>query len=68
MAFDVAWTPVFPGGESRSGVGRHRRAPPVDRRPSPSAAVDRTAGLVVVPYLPWVASAAVLNYRFLALG
>ena len=30
--------------------------------------VDRTAGLLVVPYLLWVAFAAVLNYRFLALN
>jgi len=54
----------------RISLWRRPSSPRSSCRPAAVAfrRVDRTARLVVVPYLRWVASAVVLNYRFLALG
>jgi len=70
MAANVAWTPAFFQSQNlalalgviglllvlavTTAVAFHR--------------VDRTAGLLLGPYLLWIAFAAVLNYRFLALN
>ena len=70
MAFNVAWTPVFFRAQDLAlalGVIGALLLLAV-----PTAVVfgrvDRRAGLLVVPYLLWVAFAAVLNYQFLALN
>jgi len=70
MVCNVAWTPVFFRAQNLAlalvviGALLALAVPMgvVFRR------VDRTAGLLVVPYLLWVAFAAVLNYRLLALN
>ena len=70
MACNVAWTPVFFRSQNLAlalAVILGLLALTV-----PTAVafgrIERTAGLLVVPYLLWVAFAAVLNYRFLALN
>jgi len=70
MALNVAWTPVFFLAEDLAlalGVigGLLLLAVPMAVA---FGRVERAAGLLVVPYLLWVAFAAVLNYRFLALN
>jgi len=70
MVFNVAWTPTFFRAQNLAlalGVIGGLLLLVV---PTLIAfwRVDRTAGLLVVPYLLWVAFAAVLNYRFLALN
>jgi Tryptophan-rich sensory protein (mitochondrial benzodiazepine receptor homolog) len=70
MAFNVAWTPVFFRAQNltlalgvilvlfvlaaATAIGFRR--------------VDRRAGLLLVPYLLWVAFAAVLNYSFITVN
>ena len=70
MAFNVAWTPAFLTLENPLlGLAVIVALWPlvlttivaVDR-------VDRRAAALLVPYLPWVTFAAVLNYQFWALN
>ncbi|WP_262177849.1 TspO/MBR family protein [Haloarcula laminariae] len=70
MAFNVAWTPVFFRAQNLALalaviVGLLALAGPTAVA---FGRIERTAGLLMVPYLLWVAFAAVLNYRFLALN
>lgn len=70
MAFNVAWTPVFFRAQNLALALGVIGALLLLVVPTAVAfgRVDRRAGLLVVPYLLWVAFAAVLNYRFLALN
>ena len=70
MVFNVAWTPVFFGAQNLALALGVIGALLLLAVPTAVAfgRVERTAGLLVVPYLLWVAFAAVLNYRFLALN
>ncbi|WP_324662240.1 TspO/MBR family protein [Haloarcula sediminis] len=70
MAFNVAWTPVFFRAQNLALalaviVGLLALAVPTAVA---FGRVERTAGLLVVPYLLWVVFAAALNYRFLVLN
>ena len=70
MACNVAWTPVFFRAQNLAlalvviGALLSLAVPTAVA----FGRVDRTAGLLVGPYLLWVAFAAVLNYRFLVLN
>jgi len=70
MAFNVAWTPVFFRAQDLALALGVIGALLLLAVPTAVAfgRVDRRAGLLVVPYLLWVAFAAVLNYQFLALN
>jgi len=70
MACNVVWTPVFFQAQNLSLALGVIGALLLLAVPTAVAfyRVDRPAGLLVVPYLLWVAFAAVLNYRFLALN
>ncbi len=70
MVFNVVWTPAFFRAQNLALalaviVGLLALAVPTAVA---FGRIERTAGLLVVPYLLWVAFAAVLNYRFLALN
>ncbi|GGN90079.1 TspO/MBR family protein [Haloarcula pellucida] len=70
MAFNVAWTPTFFQAQNLTlalGVILGLLALLL---PTTVAfyRVRRRAGLLLVPYLLWVAFAAVLNYRFVAVN
>lgn len=70
MAFNVAWTPVFFRAQNLALALGVIGALLVLATPTAVAfwRVDRRAGLLVGPYLLWVAFAAVLSYRFLAVN
>ncbi|MFC6755389.1 TspO/MBR family protein [Halomicroarcula sp. GCM10025894] len=70
MAFNVAWTPVFFRAQNLALALAVIGGLLLLAVPTAVAfgRIRRTAGLLVVPYLLWVAFAAVLNYRFLALN
>ena len=70
MVFNVAWTPVFFRAQNLALALGVIGALLLLAVPTAVAfgRVERTAGLLVVPYLLWVTFAAVLNYRFLALN
>jgi len=70
MAFNVAWTPVFFRAQDLGLALVVIGGLLLLAVPTAVAfyRVDRGAGLLVGPYLLWVAFAAVLNYRFLVLN
>jgi tryptophan-rich sensory protein len=70
MIFNVAWTPVFFRAQNLALALGVIGTLLVLATPMAVAfwRVDRRAGLLVVPYLLWVAFAAVLNYRFIAVN
>ena len=70
MVFNVAWTPVFFRAQNLALALAVIGALLLLAVPTAVAfgRIERTAGLLVVPYLLWVAFAAILNYRFLALN
>ena len=70
MACNVAWTPVFFRAQDLALALGVIGALLLLAVPTAVAfyRVDRTAGLLVGPYLLWVAFAAVLNYQFLVLN
>ena len=70
MAFNVAWTPVFFRAQDLALALGVIGALLLLAVPTAVAfgRIERAAGLLVVPYLLWVAFAAVLNYRFLAIN
>ncbi len=70
MAFNVAWTPVFFRAQNLALALAVIGGLLVLAVPTAVVfgRIERTAGLLVVPYLLWVVFAAVLNYRFLALN
>ncbi|WP_254271423.1 TspO/MBR family protein [Haloarcula marina] len=70
MVLNVAWTPIFFQARNLTlalGVILALFALLVPTTGA-FARVDRRAGLLLVPYLLWVAFAALLNYRFLVLN
>jgi len=70
MGCNVAWTPAFFGAQNLTLALGIIVALLVVAVPMAVAfwRIDRTAGLLVVPYLLWVGFAAVLNYQFIALN
>ena len=70
MAVNVAWTPTFFKAQNLALALGVIVALLLLVVPTTVAfwRVRRRAGLLVVPYLLWVAFAAVLNYRFLAVN
>jgi tryptophan-rich sensory protein len=70
MCFNVAWTPTFFLFQEIGLALGVIVALFVVLLPTTwtYARVDRRAGALLVPYLAWVAFAALLNYRFLALN
>jgi tryptophan-rich sensory protein len=70
MALNVAWTPTFFRFRSIAGGLAVIVALWLALVPTAwaFARVNRRAGALLVPYLAWVAFAALLNYRILALN
>lgn len=70
MAVNVAWTPTFFKAQNLALALGVIVALLLLVVPTTVAfwRIRRRAGLLVVPYLLWVAFAAVLNYRFLAIN
>jgi tryptophan-rich sensory protein len=70
MVFNVAWTPVFFGAQNLALALAVIGALLLLVVPTAVAfwRVDRRAGLLLVPYLLWVAFATILNYQFLAVN
>jgi len=70
MALNVAWTPTFFAARSLTGGLVIIVALLVVLLPTTwaFARVDRRAAALLVPYLAWVAFAALLNYRFIVLN
>jgi tryptophan-rich sensory protein len=70
MALNVAWTPTFFAAQSLAGGLVVIVALFVVLLPTTwaFARVDRRAAALLVPYLAWVAFAALLNYRILVLN